>query len=81
MKKNSENNILGSWLGTYARIGYISILFPASILIGYLAGNWIDKKINSKPIFTISLIILGFAAAIRTMLKEIDQAEKDENKK
>ena len=81
MKKSRDKDALRSWLGSYARIGYISILFPACILFGYIAGNWLDKKINSHPAFTILLISLGFAAAIRTMLKEIEQQEKDEKKK
>lgn len=81
MKKNSDKESLRSWMGSYARIGYISILLPASILIGYFAGNWLDQKINSKPVFSIILIVFGFASAIRTMLKEIDQEEKDDKKK
>lgn len=79
MKDDKEN--YSSWLKTYGHLGYLSILFPALIVIGYFAGKWLDDKVNSKPLFVVVFILLGFASAIRTMIKEVTRADQDENKK
>jgi F0F1-type ATP synthase assembly protein I len=81
MKRDSSKDEYKDWFKTYARIGYISLFFPGCILVGYICGNWLDGKLKSKPAFTLTLIILGFAAALRTLLKEIDWIDDNDKKK
>jgi len=62
----------------YARIGYIGIMFPVSIFVGYLIGNWLDEKMKTSPVLTLIFIGFGFAAAIRTLLSELKKLEEEE---
>ncbi len=68
------------WLKYYARIGHFAFLFPAAVLAGYFVGNWLDAKLNTEPLFILTLIILGFAAAFRALLKELDNLDNDNRK-
>jgi F0F1-type ATP synthase assembly protein I len=81
MKRDFNKDDYKDWFKTYARIGYISIFFPGCILLGYFVGNWLDGEMKSKPVCTIILIIVGFIAALKTLLKEIDWIDSDDNKK
>ena len=81
MNRDPDKDEFKDWFRTYARIGYISLFFPGCILVGYICGNWLDGKLKSKPVCTIILIILGFVAALRTLLKEIDWIDDNDKKK
>lgn len=80
MKRDSKKDDYRDWIKVYSRIGYIAFFFPVCIFLGYICGNWLDKKLGSKPVLTLVLIVIGFAAALRTLLKEIDRVDDDERK-
>lgn len=61
-------------LGVGFRIG-IELL--AGVLVGAGLGWFIDSKLNTKPIFMLAFIALGFAASVLSVirvLKNLDQA-------
>ncbi len=49
-------------------------------LVGYFAGNWLDKKAGTDPYLTIALIILGCIASARESVNLIRRAnERDDH--
>ncbi|MBN2135391.1 MAG: AtpZ/AtpI family protein [Acidobacteria bacterium] len=74
MKKNDNNE----WMKAYAKYGYLGFMFPVALFVGYIIGNFLDGKLDSSPIFALVFMILGFAGALRTLLKEIDRMDREE---
>lgn len=55
----------------------IPILLAVGPILGYFAGNWLDGKLGTEPVFTIILIVLGFIASGRETYNLIRIASKD----
>jgi ATP synthase protein I len=70
--KEAEESAQG--VGVGFRIG---IELVAGVLVGAALGWFIDDKLNTKPIFMLALIAVGFAASVLSVLrilKNLDQA-------
>ena len=50
-------------------------------VVGLLAGRYLDNRFDTNPIFTIVLLIFGFAAAVREVASVLKKAntENDRN--
>jgi ATP synthase protein I len=46
-------------------------------LLGYFAGNWLDKKLGTDPYLMIVLIILGFVASTREVVNLLKRASQE----
>jgi len=62
-----------SWLPAlrFLGLGWVIVL---SILIGLVGGLWLDRRLDTTPLFMILGLVLGVAAAARTtyrMIKEM----------
>jgi len=55
----------------------IPTLLAVGPFIGYIAGHWLDGRLNTEPVFTIILLILGFIAAGRETYRLIRKAGRD----
>ena len=52
----------------------------AVAIIGFLfAGQWLDNRIGSKPVFTIIGVFLGATAAFYNMYRKITAAQKKDD--
>jgi F0F1-type ATP synthase assembly protein I len=40
------------------------ITLAVSVVLGYFAGHWLDERLNTSPIFTLTGVLLGLVAAI-----------------
>ena len=72
VEKDNERSAEG--VGVGFRIG---IELVAGVLVGAGLGWFIDSKLNTKPIFMLAFIALGFAASVLSViriLKNLDQA-------
>ena len=45
------------------RLGGIGFFISGSILLGVVAGQWLDSKLNSQPLFVIAGLIIGIIIA------------------
>jgi len=50
------------WLAVLGVVG-VGFYISGSILLGVLAGSWLDSKLNTKPLFVIAGLILGIIIA------------------
>lgn len=82
MKKSNDN-----LYKTYKEIGpYLGLGFQlaATVLIFLFIGDWLDKKNNSSPIFTLIFAILGISIGLYSVIKTIiglEQKRKNDEKK
>lgn len=54
----------------YRGVGLImsaGMTMAASVLFGYLAGNWLDKYFGTKPWLTLIMFLLGTAAGLKAL--------------
>ena len=52
----------------------IPFLMAVPPIAGLLIGRYLDKKFNLQPLFTIVLLLLGFAAGVREVALVIKKA-------
>ena len=52
-----------------ARYASVGIEFGVSVVIGYLAGSWLEGKFDFAPWGTISGVIIGFAAGLKSLIE------------
>lgn len=82
MKKSND-----SLYKTYKEISpYLGLGFQlaAVVLIFLFIGDWIDKKNNSSPIFTVIFATLGISIGLYSVIKTIiglEQKRKNDEKK
>jgi F0F1-type ATP synthase assembly protein I len=65
-------------IGALTAVPIILVLGP---LLGFFAGDWIDRRFQTYPWGTISLLVLGFIAAGREIFRLIKQVLKEDSKK
>jgi len=58
----------------YAGLG---IQLAATILVGVLVGQWVDHKAGTDGVFTILGALLGFAATLYSLIRELSKHDKD----
>lgn len=54
----------------------MAFVFPSALLVGYVLGWWLDKKLGTSPILVIVFIVLGFFAAVVELFRELKKFAK-----
>jgi len=54
----------------------LAFVFPSALLVGYVVGWWLDKKLGTSPILVVVFILLGFFAALVELLRELKKLAK-----
>jgi F0F1-type ATP synthase assembly protein I len=49
-------------------------------MVGAVVGWFLDRKLNTFPIVTLVLLVLGFAAGAREVWRTVKQAERDDKR-
>lgn len=75
-KKSSGLGFGGA--GPYMGLG---IEFATTIILCFLAGNWIDGKLGSTPYVALVLFLLGTGAAILNLIRSVDRIQKRSEKR
>lgn len=57
----------GKQLKAFARVGALGIELALSVVIGLLAGQWLDGKLSTEPYLTLVGLILGVIAGFRSL--------------
>lgn len=50
-----------------------------AVVIGYGAGWWLDTKFNTKPTLSIVMLLVGVAAAFRSLIRVAMEVQKREH--
>ena len=57
----------------------VGLQFAFAIIIFLFAGQWVDKRLGTKGIFTIAGVFIGGAGAFYTMYRKIAAAQKKDD--
>jgi len=57
----------------------VGIQFAVAIIAFLFAGQWLDERIGTKPVFTIVGVFLGAGAAFYNMYRKITAAQKQDD--
>ncbi len=49
----------------------IPFILAASPIIGWLIGDWLDKKLGTEPYLMYLFVVIGFAAGFRELFRII----------
>lgn len=63
-----------AWARQAGLLSTIPFLMAVPPIAGLLIGRYLDKKFNLQPVFTIVLLLLGFAAGVREVALVIRKA-------
>lgn len=66
MKDDKENKKIVSGLAAYGQLGVSMVM---CIVVGFLAGQFLDRIFSTSPTFLIAFIIMGVIASYRTLFK------------
>ncbi len=80
-RKKSSAEKLGRQFKSIGSLGIIPMILAIGPILGLLIGQFLDKKFDTSPWLTILFLIFGFVAAIREMIRLLNQANSDEEKK
>lgn len=61
-------------LAKYSNIGYYLI---APLLLGVFIGFWLDSYFNSKPVFVLVFLALGFVSTIYNLFRVIKDEQNN----
>lgn len=62
--------IMDKWK-MYTELSAAGIAFAAAIIIGVLAGRWLDEQTGAGGVFTLMFIALGLAGAVLNLLRTL----------
>jgi F0F1-type ATP synthase assembly protein I len=71
----SFGGVAGAGPLRYAGLG---IQLAATILVGVLLGQWVDRRAGTDGVFTIFGALLGFGGTLYSLIRELARADKDE---
>ena len=57
----------------------VGVQFAAAIIAFLFAGQWLDKRLDSTPVFTIAGVFIGAAAAFYNMYRKISAAQRQDD--
>lgn len=64
-----------------SRFATLGFQFAAAIVVFLFAGQWLDNKLGTSPLFVIAGVFLGGGGAFYWMYRKITARERDEDEK
>jgi F0F1-type ATP synthase assembly protein I len=65
---------------SYLRFAGVGIEFATTIVVLTVFGIWVDGRLHTSPLFTIVLLLLGFAAATWTLIRTVGAPDRQPKK-
>jgi len=74
--KDDKKKGIGSMFEAFAFIPQMSLSFVIPIFLGAMAGNWVDDKLGSEPVFFVLLLLLGTCGGTVTVYRLFQRISK-----
>jgi ATP synthase protein I len=52
-----------------AQFSYVGIFFGVAVVIGWLGGRWLEKKVGGAPWVSLAGVLFGVAAGFRELYR------------
>lgn len=79
MQKRSEDDRYSA-IRQAGLLTTIPVLLAVSPIVGLFIGRFLDRKLNTDPIFSITFLIIGFVAGAKQVARVVKLASKDVKK-
>jgi len=66
-----------------SRFSYVGIFFGVAVVIGWLAGSWLERRVGGAPWVSLVGVLLGVAAGFKELFRiarAVTQQAKDESR-
>lgn len=73
--KEDETAALMKQMGAYLTIPFVLAVSP---ILGWLIGQWLDKKLTTTPYLRYVFLLLGFAAGVREVYRMLKRFENED---
>ena len=78
----SENPSPSSSIAGVGAVAGMGFQFALSILLFLLAGQWIDRKLGTAPLFLIVFVFMGAGASFYSFYRKlVDQQRRDDERR
>lgn len=57
----------------------LGVQFAASLLLSYYAGQWLDRRLGTAPVFLLVLVFVGGGASFYAMYRQMMAAQRRED--
>ena len=57
-------------------VSTIGPLFGVSVVLGWLAGSWLDRKLGTEPAFMVAGLLLGSAAGFVELFRILKRIQR-----
>lgn len=57
---------------------HISVELVAGVVAGLLVGYYLDSWLDTKPVFIVICFLLGFAGALRNIIRSVENSDHNE---
>lgn len=75
---DTDNDAQKMWLAA-SRFGYIGIFFGVAIVIGFLAGRWLDRRFGCEPWLASIGVLVGVAASFKELIQLARRYQKEQD--
>mgnify|MGYP001171510255 CR=1 FL=1 len=72
---------LGRDLRQIGLLTAVPFLLLGGVLVGYLIGNWADRKLGTEPYLAALGVLMGVAAAALEIVQVVRKASADDSEK
>ncbi len=63
----------------YGAVAGMGLQFAISILLFLLAGQWLDKKLSTAPLFLILFVFIGAGGSFYSIYRKLMEQQKRDN--
>jgi len=71
---------LRSPVGSIGALSAVGIAFVLAVVMGFLAGYFLDRWLGTSPVFTIVLFFAGMAAGIVNVVRTANAVTEDKGR-
>ena len=78
----AENPTPGSSMAGAGALAGLGLAFALSIVLFLLAGQWIDRKLGTEPLFLIVFVFTGAGASFYSIYRKlVEQQRRDDEQR
>lgn len=67
--------------GALAQLAGVGIQFAVAVIVFLFAGQWLDRRLGTSPLFLMLGVFVGAGAAFYSMYRKLMAAQDEEERK
>lgn len=62
--------------GAFALLVGVGPMFAAGVLVGWLGGDWLDRRLGTSPVFVVVGVLLGMGAGFQELFRALGRISR-----